>query len=279
MNYATILVHLDGSRQLHQRLHLATQIALAHSAKLIGLFAAGRPDPNAIQGVLNGDRYVASFNRWQDQARRGAKLAFEGATAGVDIRTQWREVDWGTPSAVVVETRMADLTILGQADPADPLTMTDGHFVDQMIMRSGRPAMIVPHTGAFPSVGRRVLIAWNGGAESARAIHDALPILRSAASVEITEYVNPDQMTDPWASPGRYAQTWLQDHGVQARLREATIDHGDETGELLLSHAADLDADLLVMGAYGHSRMRELMLGGVTAALLRSMTVPVLMSH
>jgi len=66
---------------------------------------------------------------------------------------------------------------------------------------------------------------------------------------------------------------------VQARLREANIDHGDETGELLLSHAADLDADLLVMGAYGHSRMRELMLGGVTAALLRSMTVPVLMSY
>lgn len=279
MEYATILVHLDGSRHLHQRLHLATQLALAHGAKLIGMFAVGRPDPNAIRGLVDGDRYIASFNRWQDQARRAARLAFEGATSGINVRIQWREADWGSASAVLVDTRLADLTVLGQADPADPLAMNEGHFVEETVLRSGRPVLIVPHTGACPTVGQRVLVAWNGNAQVARAICDALPILRRAASVEIIEYVRPNRLTDAWVSPSRHAQLWLHDHGVEAHITDATLDNDDDAGELLLSQAADINADLLVMGAYGHSRMRELMLGGVTRMLLRSMTLPILMSH
>nr|WP_315594657.1 universal stress protein [uncultured Cupriavidus sp.] len=279
MDYATILVHLDGSRHLHQRVHLATQLALSHGARLIGLFATGRPDPNDIRGFVDGDRYLASFNTLRDHAGRAARAAFEGATAGVGIRTEWRESDWGSLSSVLLESRLADLTVLGQTDPTERFAPSDNQLVDEIILHCGRPVLVVPHTGSFPGVGQRVVVAWNGSGEAARAIRDALPILARATSVEVVQCVAPDRWSNPWNSPGRYAVAWLQDHGIHATLSESMLDNDVEAGELLLARLADSDADLLVMGAYGHARMRELVLGGVTRTLLSEMTTPVLLSH
>ncbi|SDP72229.1 Universal stress protein family protein [Ralstonia sp. 25mfcol4.1] len=279
MDFATILVHLDGTRHLHQRVHLSTQLALANGARLIGLFATARPDPNDIRGLIDGDRYLASFNTWHDQACRAARTAFEGATSGVGITTEWRESESGSQSAVLVASRLADLIVLGQTDPTDRMASGDHQAVDEIILRCGRPVLVVPHTGSFPTIGQRVVVAWNGRGEAARAIRDALPILARATSVEIVQCVAPDRWEDPWCSPGQYAVAWLHDHGIHATLSESMLDNDAEAGELLLSRLADSDADLLVMGAYGHARMREVVLGGATRTLLRTMTTPVLLSH
>jgi len=279
MDYATIMVHLDASRHVHQRLHLAAQLALAYQARLVGLLAVGKPDPRAIRYLVDGDRYLTSYNEWQRRVGEAARQAFEGETRELAISTEWRAPDWATAYTVQAEAHLADLLVVGQPDPSDSDAFTEDNFVESVVLRCGRPVLVVPYAGRFPSVGKNVMVAWNGSREAARAIRDALPILLRADSVDIVSFVRPDLMRDPWLSPAQYAVAWLAGHGVQANLKEPVIGGGDEAGELLLSLAADRNTDLIVMGAYGHARTWELVLGGVTRTLLKSMTVPVLMSH
>jgi len=121
-----------------------------------------------------------------------------------------------------------------------------------------------------------VLVAWNGSREATRAVHDALPLLRRAEKVTVLS-IDPDEDAEP-RLPGADVSLHLARHGVTAQA--ATIAGTDvAVGDLLLSYAADHDIDLIVMGAYGHTRLREVVLGGATRTLLRHMTVPVLMSH
>src|SRR5215471_6305021 len=143
---------------------------------------------------------------------------------------------------------------------------------------SGRPILVVPYVGNFADLGRRVVIGWNASREAARAVNDAMPLLTSAETVTVLTI---DPREGPRAHgelPGADISLHLARHGVKAEI-ERTVSADLPVGEVLLSRVADLGADLLVMGAYGHSRARELLLGGATRSLLRSMTLPVLMSH
>jgi nucleotide-binding universal stress UspA family protein len=149
---------------------------------------------------------------------------------------------------------------------------------EQVALASGRPVLIVPYAGHFDNVGRRVLIAWNATREAARAVSDAMPLLTSA---ELVTVLTIDPREGPHGHgelPGADIALHLARHGVKAQI-ERTVSAGMPVGEVLLSRVADLGADLIVMGAYGHSRAREVLLGGATRSVLRSMTVPVLMSH
>ncbi|WER48928.1 universal stress protein [Cupriavidus sp. WKF15] len=279
MDYATIMVHLDASRHMHQRLHLAVQLAVEYQATLIGLLALGEPEPRSTRYLMDGDRYLASYKEWQRHAGEMARQAFLGATDGLVIPTEWRTTEWATAATVQGDAHAADLIVLGQRDPADNEAFDDPHFVESVVLQCGRPALVVPYAGAFPKVGKTILVAWNGSREAARAIHDALPFLRRAESVDVVSWGKPDVSSDLWLSPARYAVEWLSRHRVQAQLHDIETDVGNDTGEMLLSRAADLGSDLIVMGAYGHGRVRELVLGGVTRTILASMTVPVLLSH
>jgi len=140
----------------------------------------------------------------------------------------------------------------------------------------GRPVLIVPRYGTFETVGERVLVAWNGSREATRAVHDALPLLKLASSVTVLS-IDPEHDTGD-RIPGADIALHLARHGVAAEGM-STVGLDISVGDLLLSRAADLGADLIVMGAYGHSRVRELVLGGATRHILQHMTVPVLMSH
>lgn len=279
MDYATIMVHLDASRHMHQRLHLAVQLAVEYQATLIGLLALGEPEPKSIRYLMDGDRYLASYKEWQRHAGEVAHQAFLGATDGLVIPTEWRATEWATAATVQGDAHAADLIVLGQRDPADNEAFDDPHFVESVVLQCGRPALVVPYAGAFPKVGKTILVAWNGSREAARAIHDALPFLRRAESVDVVSWGKSDVSSDLWLSPARYAVEWLARHRVQAQLHDFETAGGNDTGQMLLSRAADLGSDLIVMGAYGHGRMRELVLGGVTRTILTSMTVPVLLSH
>lgn len=280
MDYATILVHLDASRHVHQRLHLATQLALEFHAALVGLLAAGNPDPKAIRYFADGERYLASYKDWHRQIGDWARQAFEGATKGTAVTAEWRAPEWATVSTVQADAHLADLLILGQRDSADDEAFSEDHFVESVVLHCGRPVLVVPYAGRFSSVGKNILVAWNGSREAARAIRDALPLLLRADHVHIVSYLQPGVLRDPWLSPVQHAVAWLARHGVQASHEEPVVSGGgDEAGKLLLSLAADRDVDLIMMGAYGHARLREIVLGGMTRTLLESMTVPVLMSH
>ncbi|MBB3010052.1 universal stress protein [Cupriavidus alkaliphilus] len=279
MDYATILVHLDASRRVYQRLHLATQLAVQFQSTLVGLLAVGKPDPAAMRYLVDGDRYLASYNEWQYQVGERARHALLDATDGTAVTTKWLAPDWATAATIQAEAHLADLVVLGQHDPADEDAYAEPAFVESIVLECGRPVLVVPYAGWFPGIGKTVLVTWNGSRESARAIHDALPLLRRAETVNVVSWTSSSPLTYPWLSPPQYAAEWLARHGVTAQMLSYPVDAGEDIGQLLLSQAADRNADLIVMGAYGHSRIRELALGGVTRTLLRSMTVPVFMSH
>ena len=174
--------------------------------------------------------------------------------------------------------RYADLTIVGQLDPDELLPRPEYRIPERVALESGGPVVVVPHAGTFPTVGRRVLIAWNASAQSARAVRDALPLLRKAEAVTILTLNPGSRRGNEVDRPGARIAAYLAHHGVAAKARELVVDD-IAVGEMILSQAADEGADLIVMGAYGHPRARELVLGGATRTLFKRMTVPTLMAH
>ena len=212
-------------------------------------------------------------------AQHEAEQFFRRATAAAHLTTiEWRAPAGAPEDAVVAHGRCANLFVMGQPEPDDPAMLFAQELVTTAIVSTGRPTLIVPYVGARSSLGENVLVAWDGGREASRAIADALPLLERARQVTV---VAVDSGTNGHAvdtqSTSRLT-AYLHANGVAA-----SISHDDATeisiGERLLSRAADLGSDLIVMGGYGHARLREFVLGGVTRTMLESMTVPVLMSH
>ena len=145
-------------------------------------------------------------------------------------------------------------------------------------MAAGRPVLIVPHFGEFASIGATVLIAWKETRESARAVADALPFLKQARKVVVMSISAPHDQSVRETLADAGIAAFLARHGIGADVRHEVAEDID-AGNLLLSRAADLAADLIVMGAYSRPRLSEFVLGGVTRVMLQAMTVPVLMSH
>ncbi len=175
---------------------------------------------------------------------------------------------------IVAAARTSDLIIAGGQGEDDPI----GRWYDlplRLIMETGRPVLLVPENGSFASVGERITVAWNHSRESARAAFDALPLLRSASVVRILAVNSPESGA---ANPSEALAASLARHGVnaEAAVANSTV-HSD--AEALMSELALAGTDLLVMGCYGHSRLREMVLGGATKHVLNTMQIPVLMSH
>jgi nucleotide-binding universal stress UspA family protein len=152
-------------------------------------------------------------------------------------------------------------------------------FVSDVVLAAGKPVLIVPYVGHFDQVGKRSFVAWNATREAARALTDALPMLERADGVEVA-WFDPGRGTSDGIQERARADTahYLEQHGIRAHVARHPA-AGLDVGDLILSRAADAAADSIVMGAYGHSRLRERILGGATRNVLKSMTVPVLMSH
>jgi nucleotide-binding universal stress UspA family protein len=191
----------------------------------------------------------------------------------------WRFLEAAEPLGAAALARPYDLVLAGQADPDDPEASFSGKFPESLVMDAGRPVLLLPRSAHDPSFAiRRVLVAWNGSREAARAVGDAMPLLRRAEAVRVVSAESASGERDGARLPEVDVAAWLARHGVRSELASVLRDERD-VGAWLLSTANDFDADLIVAGAYGHSRIREFVLGGVTRTLLRSMAVPVLMSH
>ena len=177
------------------------------------------------------------------------------------------------PSDVARLARNFDITFAVQPEGADQ--SASGLILEGLLFHSGRPLLILPYIHRGPAKLGRVVVAWDGGATAARALSAAMPILKRAGRVEIVTMVNGRKSTSDL--PGFDIARNLARHGVAAELK--TLPRGEDVGALILSYAADENADMLVMGGYGHSRLREFVLGGATRTILSSMTLPVLMAH
>ena len=206
------------------------------------------------------------------------EAAFRERLRFSDLQGDWQVASGKVSETVVCQARHADLVILGQVDPAHPPPPAGRQLVEDVLMTSGRPILVIPYIGRFERFGTNILVGWNNSREAARAMNDAIPLLAKAASVTILE-ANPigrKPAIDDAASAD--ITRHLTRHGISAKTARTAL-ASISASDALLSYAADVSADLLVVGGYGHSRLRERILGGVTRELLQHMTLPVLMSH
>jgi nucleotide-binding universal stress UspA family protein len=278
MSYKTILVHLNDTRRGDAVLEPAVRLATRYNSHLIGLHVyAGVPAP-PIPMPYGGD-VVRTVAAAQQKEAEEIAATFARLTAKQPFVAEWR-VEKGPridPSGIVMEHgRSADLIIAGQSDPDwDATPLQD--VAERLVLGAGRPVLVVPYVGRYPEIGRNVVIAWKPARESARAVFDALPMLELAEQVQILEIEEAGRRGSVPKADASIATT-LARHGIKATVR-TSIAGEISVGDEILSRIADMGADLLVMGAYGHSRVRELVFGGVTRHIARHMTVPTLLSH
>jgi nucleotide-binding universal stress UspA family protein len=278
MTYKTVLVHCDASRSVASRLAAAADIAQRFEARLVGLHAR---EPLEVASFVDGGMPIGplmeAYKVRCDATEKTAHAAYDKAIKGRDFPSEWRVTEAFPDDALSVGARYADLLIVGQADPEDPAGGRSD-LPEQMAFATGRPVLVVPQIGAPSTVGKTVMLCWNASRESARAAADALPFLQAAEKVVIL-IVDPEVSADGHGQePGADVAIWLARHGVKVTVQR-DIAADAQIGEIILSRAADHGADLIVMGIYGHSRLRKIVLGGVSRTMLSSMTVPGLMSH
>jgi nucleotide-binding universal stress UspA family protein len=272
-----IVVNLSGRESQAFAADYALSIAKMMGAHVTGIafvfepiipdtpFGGGIPvDLIEIQREENAKAANAAISHFETAAKG----------AGVSAETRTLEATFGSAATEFARiARRADIAVLGQArretGPAEEL-MIEGALFD-----SGRPVIVVPFIQKQGLKLDRVLACWDGGRTAARAIGDAMPFLERAGSVElviVAEHGKNDDIT------GASMAGHLSRHGIAVEVKR--VSKGDiDVRDAILSYVADRDADLIVMGGYGHSRLREFILGGVTRGILASMTVPVLMSH
>jgi len=281
MSYKDLLVVLDSGVAPRGRIDLAAALAERFAAHLVGLYPLPSPQPPRELGYFDPGMLDPFFAEARERARDAAdkvREQFEHVTKLRGVAAEWRLIPVGAEADPALHARYADLTILGQLDPDSSRAETVGPRPEQVTLASGRPVLVVPYAWRFESVGRRIVVGWNATREAARAVSDAMPLLAAADVVTVLTIDAREAPRGHGELPGADISLHLARHGVKATI-EQTVSADLSVGDALLSRAADLGGDLLVMGAYGHSRMRELLLGGATRTLLRSMTLPVLMSH
>jgi nucleotide-binding universal stress UspA family protein len=277
MTYKRILVHIDDTAASERRVGAAADIARGFGANLVGMYfspsVAREVDPAQLPPPEIAMRMSQRELRDRVESAFGARAASMGVP---DVEVRVLEGDAITEA--IAEMRCADLSVLSQPDVTPETGGFERRLAEQAPLASGSPILFIPYAPATKGIGEHVVIAWDGGREAARAVRDALPLLLKAKRVTVLSLGARAKLgQDAGHSQARLA-AYLALHGIEPNLREMVCDAA-EAGELLLSQLADLAADLLVMGAYGHARVREIMLGGVTRTMLESMTVPVLMSH
>lgn len=278
-----MLVHIDASPRSATRLNLACDLAIRYAAYLTAVYVIDIPPVPLFYGNPAGFVDVAAIQemtaQWLERARKEAEMIeqrFWERLARADLRGGWRQLEGPVAQTVAAQARHADLAIVGQQQPGE-IAVSDGSVPETVMMSSGRPVLVVPYGGDFTAVGQRVLVGWKPTREAARAINDALPLLATAQSVKVVA-VNPVDEHDRSDLAPVEAGLHLARHNVKADATYSIVQGVDE-GDVLLNAAADMGADLIVVGGYGHSRTREVIFGGVTRTLLASMTVPVMFSH
>jgi len=279
MKYKNILVHLDNSSGCRNRLEVAFGLVREYEADLLGLFVVPTYImPSYVEAQISvdliNDVTEKALARARDTATRYEKLAQD---AGVKLQTSVFE---GQTIPVLREhSKYADLLLLGQDHPEDPDNASYG-IADALLFEGACACLVVPHSGKVATPGKRVLLTWNASRESARALREAMPLLKGAETVVVLS-TEPDDGRDDLATGHPHAealQKLLESHGI-ASISGGFNDLEVSASEAIIGQAAEMDADLIVMGAYGHARLREIILGGVTRDLLKRAPACLLLAH
>lgn len=282
-----LLVYVDQSEHAAERLRLAADLAARHQSRLTALFVRelnpsqlheqrvaelGQGPSQAISGTN------ARIQKSIDEAAERLRLALEETARRHGLEVEWRCLDGVAATLVPQHARFADLCILCQ-DGAAAATATGYTFSEQLLFMAGRPVVFVPPHGSFGTLGRHILVAWNSSRASTRAVNDALPLIERAEQVTVLA-VNPKQFAQRYgALPPEQMVEHLRRHGASVQgfsrdnVRTASI------AATVQTEAHQAGADLIVAGAFGHPRLWEKMMGGVTRDLLDRTRLPLFMSY
>lgn len=276
MSLKDILVHVDHSRSCKERINAALKLAQLHDAHLTALYVMSKPMiPGFIEAQLSQDVISAQVKAAEKAAKEIEQL-FADVTQSSNVRTEWRCAEGDMVEQVMLHARYADLTVLGQQDAESLEVPGMEEMPDQILLRSGRPVLIIPHSGNFNTIGQHIMVAWDGSRLATRAVNDAIGLMKKADKVDVLA-VDPKN-AHHGDLPGADISLHLARHDINAEA-EHLVSSDLSAGDALLSYAADSSIDLIVMGGYGHRRWREVVLGGVTRHMLKHMTVPVFMTH
>ena len=280
MTIKNILLHMDATDRCQERLNVAGELALAHDANLTGLYVTAEPVyPMYAEASYIPEDLLENFEKEDRENCEISEKKFREFTDAQGIKNEWHTEQGPLSSVVSKHARYADLTILGKGSIDDPKHLPDPFLAEDVVMQSGRPVLIIPNAGHFDGFGKRILVCWNGSREAVRAINDAMPLLQAADKVTVL-VVNPEKPSsgDHGDIPSTDIAHFLARHGIRVEAASTKTDQSD-VGEIILARAFDVDADMIVAGAYGHSRTREWILGGVTKTLIHETAVPAFVSH
>ena len=274
MSYKTVLVHVDQSQHCAARVKVAAEIAVAQEAHLDGAAMTGVSRYIYPEGAL----YLSAMLDTQRQHANEELDQFEAiakANGVLSYETRLGEDD--AAGGLALQARYSDLVILSQADPSESNNAELADLPEYVMLNAPRPVLTIPYAGKFSNIGSNVLVAWDGTMEATRAVNAALPFLKRAKNVNVVIFNASKRYGAHGEQPGADIALYLARHGVKVTVLQEVTDL--DIGNALLSLAADKGSDLLVMGGYGHTRFREVLLGGVTLTILKTMTLPVLMAH
>jgi len=273
-----IVVFIDGHTQTPGILEFAGMLAQEHGARLISVFMQPEPTVTPAETFARGKGMQSTIEVHRAQLERieaEHRAQFEDTVRHHGIQSEWRSLPY-LSSEVGVHAYYADLVVIARPESAGETAAPPG-LAESLVLSSGRPIIVFPPRGTVSEV-RRILVAWSATRESIRAVADALPLLARAKAVEVLVVDHERNRAGHGQEPGADIARHLARHGAKVEVRRLSSG-GKEVGRLLLSEAAAFRADLLVMGAYGHSHLREWMFGGVTRTVLYEADFPVLMSR
>jgi nucleotide-binding universal stress UspA family protein len=278
MDYKTVLVHVDDSPDASDLVGFAARFANAHGSHLVGTTQtgiAGFIRDTTLPGVELGD-LTPLFTDLRALAEERC-ADFDTIVRQAGVASFEHRIDDADPGlALALQALYADVVIVGHTRPGTPPRSGVAGLPEYVAMNASCPVLVVPHPDLRTGLFERVMVAWNASPEAARAVRAALPLLARAREVEVVLF---DDEASSARSPdgGADMARFLDRHGVGANVSRHHPQ--GEVGNALLALVDERKADLLVMGCYGHSRYREILLGGVSRTILRHLTVPVLLAH
>lgn len=268
-----VLLYVDSSDGTEDLIDIAANFADEHDAHLTGVYVVQVLPINSYGATAIPAEVLRIHHDNQLKAANEARTLFETRVSKLNVQYGWRTATDDADNAFVDQLRYADLAILRQADEKDIYTK---RFVNNVLLDSGKPVLVIPRFGWDKSIGKHVTIAWKQTKEASRAVSDAIPILQGADTVEVLTVQSRND--DPDSHESIALSEHLARHGINVKARELSGSDISVANQIL-NFTFDQGCDLLVMGAWGHSRMREAVFGGASNQILDSMTLPVLMSH
>lgn len=280
MAYKTIVTYFTSPIRADALIESAIAVAQRFDAHVIGLYVVPPVEIYVAAEVpITADIADVQRRHYTEEAEQ-IQASFEKAFNDAGVSSEWRVADATgstVPETIMAHARCADLTIASQDQGLEEYGSRH-KVAEEVMFAGGRPVLFIPTAGSYPKIGDHVTVAWDGSREAARACFDALPFLKEAKDVKILS-VNPDETAMSGANlPGSELANSLSRHDVRCEASHTTTD-GISVADELLSRLSDQGSDLLVIGGFGHSRVRELVFGGVTRHILAHMTSPVLMVH